>query len=181
MNFFTFLAAPKVCLGVVDVRDVARAHMLAMNASNTDGQRVLITHEKPVWFKDIRDWLAEEFKGHGYVISPFTVPSWMVKLYAKTNLDKQSTAIVHRLGPELKFSNKKVSMQCFLLKVPPTFKSKDLMCMSYIEPKRSVLEMMYSMIGKGMICRPLLGCHQRNCRTHKVNTETSSKKKTTTK
>jgi nucleoside-diphosphate-sugar epimerase len=65
MNFATFLAAPKACLGVVDVRDVARAHLLALTNSNTDGERILITHEKPVWFKDMRNWLMEEFKGHG--------------------------------------------------------------------------------------------------------------------
>lgn len=133
MNFSTFLAAPKACLGVVDVRDVARAHILAMTNEKTDGQRILITHERPTWFKDIRDWLIAEFKSHGefttffdnihvfnewinkfgvlgYVISPLTVPNWMVRLYSKTNLDKQSSAVVHRLGPELHFSNKKVSL-----------------------------------------------------------------------
>ncbi|KAI6190452.1 NAD dependent epimerase/dehydratase family protein [Aphelenchoides bicaudatus] len=154
MNFSTFLAAPRACLGVVDVRDVARAHLLAMTNPKTDGERILITHERPTWFKDMRNWLAEEFKGHGYVLSPLTVPNWVVRLYAKTNLDKQSTAIVHRLGPELRFSNQK---------------SKDLMSMTYIDPKKSVVDMMYSMIEKKMVRKPLLGCHQRNCRTHKVN------------
>lgn len=65
MNFTTFLAAPKACLGVVDVRDVARAHILAMTNEKTDGQRILITHERPTWFKDMRNWLLEEFKSHG--------------------------------------------------------------------------------------------------------------------
>lgn len=113
MNFSTFLAAPKACLGVVDVRDVARAHILAMTNEKTDGERILITHERPTWFKDMRDWLMEEFKSHGYLMSPLTVPNWMVKLYAKTNLDKQITAIIHRLGPELHFSNKKVCPKYF--------------------------------------------------------------------
>jgi hypothetical protein len=42
--------------------------------------------------------------------------------------------------------------------------------MTYIDPKRSVLDMVYSMIEKHMVKKPLLGCRQRNCRTHKVNT-----------
>lgn len=119
MNFSTFLASPKACLGVVDVRDVARAHILALTNEKTDGERILITHERPTWFGDIRDWLHEEFKNHGYLMSPLTVPNWVIKLYAKTNLDKQSTAVVHRLGPELRFSNKKVCSEHFLFHIIP--------------------------------------------------------------
>lgn len=54
------------------------------------------------------------------------------------------------------------------------------MDMSYIEPKRSVIDMMYSMIQKGMVSKPLLGCRMHNCRvhTHKVNTTTDPKSPT---
>ncbi|KAI6215653.1 NAD dependent epimerase/dehydratase family protein [Aphelenchoides besseyi] len=155
MNFTTFLAAPKVCLGFVDVRDVAKAHVLAMINPKTDGERILITHEQPVWFADVRNWLMKEFKNHGYLISPITAPNWMVKLYAKTNLDKQSAAIIHRIGPELKFSNKK---------------SKDLLQMTYVDPRKSVIEMMYSMIDKGMVkSKSPLGCRVHDCNVHKTH------------
>jgi hypothetical protein len=46
--------------------------------------------------------------------------------------------------------------------------------MTYIDPKRSVIDMMYSMIEKQMIGKPILGCHLRNCRTHKVSTTDST-------
>jgi len=67
MAFLTFPAAPKVCLGVVDVRDVARAHLLALQREDANGQRVLITHDRPVWFSDMAKWLRREFgrKGGG--------------------------------------------------------------------------------------------------------------------
>ncbi|CAD5224378.1 unnamed protein product [Bursaphelenchus okinawaensis] len=136
MDFRTFLAAPRACLGVVDVRDVARAHILALKEPKTNGRRILVTHTRPTWFFEMRNWLMEEFKDQGYVFSPLTVPNWIVRAYAKTKLDKQSTAIVHRLGPELHFSNDK---------------SVKLLNMTYIDPKKSVIDMMVSMIDKKMV------------------------------
>jgi nucleoside-diphosphate-sugar epimerase len=146
MDFRTFLAAPKACLGVVDVRDVARAHILAMTNEKTNGERILITHTLPVWFKDMKNWLHEEFKNDGYIFSPITAPNWLLKIYAKTNIDPQSSAVVHRIGPELRFSNQK---------------SIDLLRMEYIHPKQSVIEMMYSMIEFGMVRKPPLGKHSK--------------------
>jgi nucleoside-diphosphate-sugar epimerase len=155
MDFRTFLAAPKACLGVVDVRDVAKAHILAMTNEKTNGERILITHTLPVWFADMRNWLMEEFKNDGYLFSPITVPNWLLKVYAKTNIDPQSSAVVHRIGPELKFSNQK---------------SIDLLGMSYIHPKQSVIEMMHSMIEFGMIRKPPL--KKNNNKKSKESTKT---------
>ncbi|CAD5232237.1 unnamed protein product [Bursaphelenchus xylophilus] len=157
MDFRTFLAAPRACLGVVDVRDVARAHIIALKEPKTNGQRILITHSRPTWFFEIRDWLMEEFKDQGYTFSPLTVPNWMVRAYAKTKLDKQSTAIVHRLGPELRFSNEK---------------SIKLLNMTYIDPKKSVIDMMVSMIEKKMVRAP---SSKRNSsqRSHKIQVSKS--------
>ncbi|KAH7730561.1 oxidoreductase [Aphelenchoides avenae] len=149
MDFRTFLAAPKACLGVVDVRDVARAHVLAMTNPKTDGQRILITHDRPVWFADMVKWLSKEFKNHGYAISPVVTPNWLLKLYAKTKIDPQSTAVVHRIGPELRFSNEK---------------SQELLNMTYVDPKQSVLEMAYSLIDHHMVRPPPLKCRVKDCK-----------------
>uniref|UniRef100_A0AC34F2P5 NAD-dependent epimerase/dehydratase domain-containing protein n=1 Tax=Panagrolaimus sp. ES5 TaxID=591445 RepID=A0AC34F2P5_9BILA len=164
MDFRTFLAAPKACLGVVDVRDVAKAHILAMTNEKTNGERILITHTQPTWFRDMRDWLMEEFKEDGYIFSPITVPNWLLKIYAKTNIDPQSSAVVHRIGPELRFSNQK---------------SLDLLRMTYISPKQSVIEMMHSMIELGMVRKPPLGkCKKsnknKNCADSEYSTATTS-------
>lgn len=154
MDFRTFLAAPKACLGVVDVRDVARAHILAMENPKTNGERILITHTLPVWFSDMRDWLMEEFKDAGYLFSPVTAPNWVLKIYAKTKLDPQSTAVVHRIGPELRFSNQK---------------SLDLLGMTYIHPRPSVIEMMHSMIELGMVRKPPLAKFKKSSEPQKPN------------
>lgn len=109
VNFSTFLACPKVCLGIVDVRDVANAHFLAIfTDKNTDGERILITHTQPIWFSDIVKWISEEFKSQGFYPTSFNSPNWLTRLYAKSGIDSMSSAIIHRLGPQLQFSNKKV-------------------------------------------------------------------------
>ena len=142
MDFRTFLAAPKACLGVVDVRDVAKAHILSLTTPESDGERILITHDSPTWFSDFRNWLWEEFKNYGFVMTPVVTPNWLLKLYSKTKIDPQSSAVVHRIGPELRFSNEK---------------SKKIFKLEYIDPKTSVIEMVYSMIEKNMVRKPPLG------------------------
>lgn len=71
------------------------------------------------WKRSSRDRVrlqrADQWPLLGYAISPLTVPNWVVKLYAKTGLDKQSAAVVHRLGPELRFDNNKVIIFWFLI------------------------------------------------------------------
>ncbi|WKY16150.1 hypothetical protein Q1695_001104 [Nippostrongylus brasiliensis] len=135
MDFRTYLASPKVSLGVVDVRDVARAHVEALKRPETDGERILIS-ARSVWFKEMMDWLRKEFKHMGYNISRIEAPNWLVKMYAALNVDKQVQAVMHRIGPELRFNNSK---------------SHEIMGMDYIEPRISLSEMVHSMIDYGMI------------------------------
>lgn len=65
MDIRTCPAMPKVCLGMVDVRDVAYAHIVAMTTPETDGERILVTAMPSVWFADIAQWLNKEFKNQG--------------------------------------------------------------------------------------------------------------------
>ncbi|CAJ0938210.1 unnamed protein product, partial [Mesorhabditis belari] len=135
MHLKTFLACPKACLGLVDVRDVAKAHILAMTNSATDGERILI-HAESGWFSDIAKWLFTEFRNKGYPITIFTAPNWVLKLYAKLGIDPIVEAVLPRVGPELRFDNTK---------------SKTLLEMSYIDPHQSVISMIYSMIEHKMV------------------------------
>uniref|UniRef100_A0A914ZPE2 NAD-dependent epimerase/dehydratase domain-containing protein n=1 Tax=Parascaris univalens TaxID=6257 RepID=A0A914ZPE2_PARUN len=136
MNIRTCPAMPKVCLGMVDVRDVAHAHIVAMTAPETDGERILVTATPSVWFADIAQWLNKEFKNQGYKISRVVVPNWLLRLYSKTKVDPQIGALIYRTGPELRFDNSK---------------SKKLLKMEYRSPQQSILDMVYSMIDQGMI------------------------------
>ncbi|TKR82592.1 hypothetical protein L596_016289 [Steinernema carpocapsae] len=155
MDVRTFLAAPKICLGLVDVRDVARAHVKALELPETNGQRVLVTHTDPVWFGDMAKWLHKEYTKKGFKISKIVTPTWLLKVYAKLDIDEQAKSVLHRVGPELRFSNQK---------------SIDLLGMNtYIHPKQSVLDMVESMIEHQMIKepkKPSPGCRFRRTKHH---------------
>lgn len=58
-------AVPKVQFGLVDVRDVAQAHIRAMRESRADGLRILMTYQPSFWFMDIANVLSDEFSPQG--------------------------------------------------------------------------------------------------------------------
>ncbi|GMT32771.1 hypothetical protein PFISCL1PPCAC_24068, partial [Pristionchus fissidentatus] len=136
MKRVTNLAQPKVSLGLVDVRDVAEAHVRSLERRETDGERILITASPSAWYADIAKWLKAEFARYGYGITTHECPTWILKLYAASGIDPQSKAVVRRRGPELRFDNSK---------------SIRLLSMKYRSVGRSVVEMMHSMIDAGMV------------------------------
>ena len=144
LSISTFIAAPRVCLGVVDVGDVARAHVLALSAPNVAGERILVSGES-VWFADMRNYLAHEFKRHGYLISPLTAPNFLVRIYAKLGIDTQSAAIIHRLGPAIQFDNSKVGDETHRRRrrsrLRARLQSKRLLGLVYSDIRASIVQM----------------------------------------
>uniref|UniRef100_A0A0R3RJD9 Epimerase domain-containing protein n=1 Tax=Elaeophora elaphi TaxID=1147741 RepID=A0A0R3RJD9_9BILA len=138
MDYHTFPAAPKVSLGMVDVRDVARAHIRAMECANCNGERILITTTPSVWLSQLTRWLNDEFKNQGFLISRMTTPNWLTKLYAKMTYDPHFEAIKYRLGLRLRLDNTK---------------SLQLLQMEYTPIKKSVIDMVYSMMNYGIIVK----------------------------
>lgn len=57
-------AYPALKVAIVDVRDAARAHLLAMKEAKTNGQRILITAET-LSFRNIAKFLRKEFGEQG--------------------------------------------------------------------------------------------------------------------
>ncbi|GMR39090.1 hypothetical protein PMAYCL1PPCAC_09285, partial [Pristionchus mayeri] len=136
MKRSTSLAHPKASFSLVDVRDVAEAHVRALERSDTDGERILVTASPSAWFADIARWLKKGFARYGYGITTWECPNWVLKLYAASGIDPQSKAVVGRLGPELRFDNSK---------------SIRLLGLDYRRVENAVKEMMHSMIDQGML------------------------------
>ncbi|KAK0404672.1 hypothetical protein QR680_017564 [Steinernema hermaphroditum] len=135
MNF-EMPAVPHLQLALVDVRDVARAHVIAMVTPESDGHRILVTAQPSFWFKDIAKVLAKEFSRQGYRLPSLTVPYPLVWLYSL--FDSQTRAILERIGYEVKFNNSK---------------AKTLFGINFIDPATSLVEMAYSMIDRGILPR----------------------------
>lgn len=71
---------PKLHMNCVDVRDVAKAHIEAMEKP-VAGQRFLLI-STGIWFKDIGQILADGFRKHGYSPPTVEAPYWLLWLVA---------------------------------------------------------------------------------------------------
>ena len=78
--------------GYVDVRDVAAANLLAMQNSNSNGERFALA-EKDLWYKDV----AKVLRDNGFDKAPtFNVPVWLAKILA--NFSKELKVTLPYLG-----------------------------------------------------------------------------------
>lgn len=107
-------AVPKLAFVITDVRDVALAHLRAMERPEAAGQRHIIA-DKTVKFTDLADWLREAFPSHAKKIPSGELPNWLVKLLSNVNpILKQ---VVPELGKTRAFDNTRMRT---VLGVEPT-------------------------------------------------------------
>ncbi len=72
--------AARLGLNLVDVRDVAAAHLAAMTIPEAAGQRFFICSTQQMWFAEFAQILADHFGPQGYKITTRRLPSLMVRL-----------------------------------------------------------------------------------------------------
>lgn len=75
-------ALPRIHFGVVDVRDVAELHLLAMTDPKANGQRFLATAGTGLYISQIAKILRDEFGEKAYKVPKTIVPDFMVKIMA---------------------------------------------------------------------------------------------------
>lgn len=73
--------SPKIGFSLVDVRDVASAHRLAMESPIAPGNRYVVAGDF-MWMQDIAAVLAEEFNRRGYRVPTGSMPTWLLRLVA---------------------------------------------------------------------------------------------------
>ena len=93
---------PKFGFGLVDVRDVASAHVAAMTATEAPGHRY-ITNTEFRWLKQVAEQLDREFGPRGYPVSTRDVPDILVRLVAL--FDKTVRRIMPELGQQKNFDS----------------------------------------------------------------------------
>ena len=93
--------AVPLMFGYVDVRDVATAHILAMQTPASNGERFALV-EKDLWYKDVAKILRE----NGFNKAPtFGVPVWLAKILA--NFNKELKLTLPYLGRKRSIKNTK--------------------------------------------------------------------------
>ncbi|OZC06833.1 NAD dependent epimerase/dehydratase family protein [Onchocerca flexuosa] len=160
-------AYPQMKFGLVDVRDVARAHILAMKETKSDGQRILINAET-LSFRQIAKILREEFAKQGYSVPRFKIPYLVLWLCAR--VDNEALQALPFYGHEDNFDNSKANFLLFFLEkfcvytsntiVPVRllisfcvneFQGFQLLGMSYHDVRKSLIEMAYDMIERNIL------------------------------
>lgn len=126
-------AVPAVKFGLVDVRDVAEAHIKAMRNPDADGRRFLVTYQPSYSFLDIANVLRAEFANQGYWLPKFTVPYTVLWCYSF--FDKEAAQVLHRVGKEVFLDN-----TC----------AQEILGMKFRNPDQSLIEMAYDIIDRGM-------------------------------
>jgi dihydroflavonol-4-reductase len=117
--------------GYVDVRDVATAHILAMQNPASNGERFALA-EKDLWYKDV----AKVLKGNGFDKAPtFAVPVWLAKILA--NFSKELKITLPYLGR--------------LRSVKNTSKAKDILGWNPRPAEESIVEIAQQIHDMGLI------------------------------
>jgi dihydroflavonol-4-reductase len=92
--------APRLCLPVVDARDVAEAHLIAAETKGIDGGRYLLVAES-LWLIDLARELRSCAREHARKAPRWGLPDWMVRLVGL--VDRPARSIVAELGRDVRF------------------------------------------------------------------------------
>lgn len=93
---------PRVMFAVVDVRDVAKAHRLALQTAEPSGGRYLAVSET-VWFRELAAAIKTRLGPRARKVSTRELPDFLVKLVAL--VDPSARSIVPDLGRVLRVDN----------------------------------------------------------------------------
>ena len=97
-------ASPRVGFCVVDVRDVADAHVRAMTAPEAAGERFLAAG-RFLWMAEVADILRENFPDYRRKLPKGTLPDWVLR--AMTLINPPARQLIPELGRERNCSNAK--------------------------------------------------------------------------
>lgn len=96
-------AFPKLSFGVIDVRDVARAHIEAMLRPEANGERFICGGDI-LWMDEMGEVLRKAFPDRK--IPKGTLPNWLVRLFAQLNPPLKQ--VLPELGKKRAYSNEKL-------------------------------------------------------------------------
>lgn len=99
-------AYPKLHQSVVDVRDVSKAHIAAMEKTDAAGERFIVCADT-LWFKEVGDILAKAYPNRK--IPTRELPTWLARILS--NFNPQIKPILPNLGNERLYDNRKAREQ----------------------------------------------------------------------
>lgn len=98
---------PNLHLPIVDVRDVARAHVLAMSIPAAAGERFLLSNGPTLPMREIADILRAELGQAAYQVPRRLIPDWVMRIMAIFKAEVRP--FVHDLGYAKRTNNAKAT------------------------------------------------------------------------
>ncbi len=96
----TIPAAPRFNLSIIDVRDVAAAHIAAMENPQAGGKRFAMAAGN-MWIMQIANGIKRDFPRFASKMPKFTMPDWAIRIYALFDRDIRDSlnelGIVHKI------------------------------------------------------------------------------------
>jgi nucleoside-diphosphate-sugar epimerase len=124
---------PRLSFGIVDVRDVAQAHLLALEHPESNGKRYIIVAES-LWMSDMALKLKAEFEKYGYKVPTSLISKCLLRV--ASIFDSNAKAILPLYGKQMKVDNSKSKIE---LKI------------EYRDVSKGMIEMGYDLIKLGAI------------------------------
>ena len=126
-------ALPDFSFDVVDVRDVAAAHIAAMENSNVSGNRYILSN-RTVHLREYSQIIGNEFRPQGYKITSRNMPKiviWVGKFF-----DATIKELYYSLGKNIQFSNERMVSELGIQPRPV---------------EESIIDTCYSLIDLGLV------------------------------
>lgn len=101
----TMPAIPQIGFNIVDVRDVADLHMLAMIDPKAKGERFLAVADEYVDVPGTAEILRRRLGEKAKMVPTFVAPNWLVRLFGL--FDAQAGMLAPELGKRKEESNEK--------------------------------------------------------------------------
>lgn len=128
-------AVPKINYPVVDVRDVALAHLRAVELpEKTDGERFICCSESHLWFIDIANILKRNFAKYGYKVTTRKARYFQVRLVSLFH--SKAHTLLPFWGLFQTYSNAKI---------------KRVLGITFRNSEQAILSMVHSMIEKNIV------------------------------
>ncbi|XP_064456631.1 uncharacterized protein LOC135367346 [Ornithodoros turicata] len=124
---------PPASLSVVDVRDVAQAHVKALFSPDAANHRHIVTNQS-ISVKDMATALAKEFKPHGYSICTAGAPYFL--MWLNSLVDKKSKLLLSNTNTASAYD---------------TSRMKDVLSLEPRDVQQSIVDTAYSMIQLGVV------------------------------
>jgi nucleoside-diphosphate-sugar epimerase len=96
---------PRLNFAVVDVRDVAAAHLAAMTIPEAAGKRFVCSSEN-IWMGEMAQAISAKFGPQGYKINTRRLPDFLLRVVAL--FDAKVALVVDNLGEVTQLSNKQI-------------------------------------------------------------------------